>query len=114
VTTLAGSGSNWIDVDGEGTSASFSAISGVAVDGGGNVVVSVNGSDSGASNLRKITPSGKVTTLAGSFNNSGYRDGPGTTALFGEEGRVAVDANGNVYVTDAGENNRIRKITISQ
>jgi sugar lactone lactonase YvrE len=106
VTTLAGSGDSR-DVDGEGTAASFWGPQGVAVDGSGNVFVSV------PINVRKITPSGKVTTLAGSFDDSGFKDGPGTTALFNEPMGLAVDGSGNVYVADT-YNHRIRKITISE
>jgi secreted PhoX family phosphatase len=106
VTTLAGSGTSGY-ADGNGTSASFSFPSGVAVDGSGNVYVA----DSGNNRIRKITPSGIVTTLAGS-GTSGYADGNGTSASFNSPSGVAVDGSGNVYVADWG-NNRIRKITPS-
>ena len=104
VTTLAGSGIQGY-ADGNGTSASFSAPAGVAVDGVGNVYVA----DSSNNRIRKITPSGIVSTLAGS-GSSGYADGNGTSAEFNSPWGVAVDGSGNVYVADSS-NHRIRKIT---
>ena len=104
VTTLAGSGSSSFS-DGNGTDASFRWPSGVAVDGNGTVYVA----DTGNNRIRKITPSGNVTTLAGSGNAS-FSDGNGTDASFRSPSGAAVDGNGTVYVADTG-NNRIRKIT---
>ena len=67
--------------------------------------------DTGNHRIRKITPSGTVTTLAGT-GTAGYADGQEKEANFKFPMGVFVDANGNVYVTDS-HNNRIRKITIS-
>ena len=106
VTTLAGSGSEGYG-DGQGTGASFNYPSGVAVDGSGNVYVA----DWGNQRIRKITPSGGVTTLAGS-GFTGSIDGQGTASTFFLPFGVAVDESGNVYVADWG-NHRIRKITPS-
>jgi sugar lactone lactonase YvrE len=106
VTTLAGSGSFGY-ADGQGTAASFYEPTGVAVDGSGNVYVA----DKGNNRIRKITPSGNVTTLAGS-GSRGYGEGQGTSASFSGTYGLAVDGSGNVYVADNG-NNRIRKITPS-
>jgi streptogramin lyase len=106
VSTLAGSGS-WGSTDGTGTSASFSFLSGVAVDASGNVYVA----DSDNQKIRKITPSGVVSTLAGS-GSSGSTDGTGTSASFRYPSGVALDASGNVYVADY-YNHKIRKITPS-
>jgi sugar lactone lactonase YvrE len=103
LTTLAGSTQG--SADGQGTSAQFYFPSGVAVDANGNVYVA----DEANNKIRKITPAGTVTTLAGSGTN-GDNDGPGTSAEFYNPSGVAVDANGNVYVADTW-NSKIRKIT---
>jgi len=104
VTTLAGSGIAGY-ADGQGTAASFSYPTGLAVDANGNVYVA----DYGNHRIRKITPSGNVTTLAGS-GTAGYTGGQGTSASFNWPSGLAVDGNGNVYLGDQG-NNKIRKIT---
>ena len=60
--------------------------------------------------IRKITPAGAVTTLAGLAGASGSADGVGSAARFNSPEGVAVDAAGNVYVADTSSNT-IRKIT---
>ncbi len=102
VTTLAGSGYGY--ADGTGGAARFRAPSGVAVDGAGNVYVT----DIENVRIRKISPSGVVTTLAGS--EKGYADGAGTEARFEYPYGVAVDDSGNLYVTDT---HRIRQVSPS-
>jgi sugar lactone lactonase YvrE len=104
VTTLAGSGEKG-DADGTGSAASFNGPEGVAVDSAGNVYVA----DYGNNQIRKITPAGAVTTLAGS-GAQGNADGTGSAASFNGPEGVAVDSAGNVYVGDEF-NNEIRKIT---
>jgi DNA-binding beta-propeller fold protein YncE len=84
---------------------SHSIREGVAVDSAGYVYVG----DYGNHRIRKITPSGVASTLAGS-GVRGFADGTGTTAKFSKPYGVAVDSAGNVYVVDYG-NDRIRKIT---
>jgi phospholipase C len=106
VTTLAGlpgtSGTN----DGTGTDARFNAPSSVAVDGAGNIYVA----DLLNHTIRKVTPAGAVTTLAGLPGISGTNDGTGSGARFNLPAGVAVDAGTNVYVADSG-NQTVRSIT---
>lgn len=92
-------------MDGNGTAAKFNHPNGVAVDSRGNVFVS----DSYNNAIRKISPVGAVSTLAGS-RTEGFANGFGAMASFNSPLGVAVDSSGNVYVADAG-NNAIRKIT---
>jgi sugar lactone lactonase YvrE len=91
--------------EGSGTAARFSAPQGIAVDSNGIVYVA----DTGNNRIRKITPAGAVTSLAGT-TSPGYAEGSGTAARFYAPQGIAVDSNGTVYVADA-LNNRIRKIS---
>src|SRR5207245_2356847 len=104
VTTLAGLAGSRGSADGTGSAARFSDPYGVAVDGSGNVYVA----DTSNYTVRKITPSGVVTTLAGLAGSSGSADGTGSAARFYQPTGVAVDASGSVYVADYG-NDTIRK-----
>jgi sugar lactone lactonase YvrE len=102
VTVVAGSGVS-SHLDGKGTAANFTAPMGITTDPSGNIYVS------DAYRIRKITPTGVVTTLAGS-GNSGSTDGVGVAASFGLIYSLTSDKNGNIYAADA-TNNKIRKIT---
>jgi sugar lactone lactonase YvrE len=106
VTTLAGSSGLAGSADGTGAAAQFANPTSVAVDGDGNVYVA----DADNDTIRKITPAGVVTTLAGSAGQIGDDDGTGAAARFNSPEGVAVDGAGNVYVAD-GFNGTIRKIT---
>lgn len=104
VTTLAGNGSKGF-VDGAGSSAQFNNPVGLAADSAGNVYVA----DTANNAIRKISPAGIVSTLAGN-GKPGYTDGTGATAQFSGLMGIVADSAGNVYVADAGSN-VIRKIT---
>lgn len=104
VSTLAGSGSAGY-ADGAGAVAQFDHPYGVAVDVSGNLYVA----DGNNNRIRKITPVGGVSTLAGS-GIAGSVDDTGTAAQFNIPYGTAVDASGNVYVTDF-ESDLIRKVT---
>ena len=105
VTTLAGSGLPG-KVDGTGTAALFKFPAGISVDSTGYVYVA----DTDNQVLRKISPAGVVTTIAGS--GIGSADGVGTLATFNNPKDVAVDSSGNVYVVDRG-NHTIRKGSVT-
>jgi sugar lactone lactonase YvrE len=78
----------------------------VTADELGNIFVADMSNDT----IRKITPAGKVSTLAGPAAQTGNADGPGNEARFDNPFAVAVDGAGNVYVADSA-NDTIRKIT---
>lgn len=106
VTVIAGSTSRIGSADGPNSAARFHNPQGIAVDAGGNIYVA----DSGNNTIRKVTPAGVVTTLAGQPGTVGSDDGKGGAARFNYPNSVAVDNSGNVYVADL-YNNAIRKIT---
>ncbi|PYL00075.1 MAG: hypothetical protein DME32_11625, partial [Verrucomicrobia bacterium] len=91
--------------NGTGSQAIFDYPYATAVDGAGNVYVA----DTYNYTVRKITPAGVVTTLAGLAGEDGSADGTGSYARFSYLFGIAVDGAGNVYVTDFS--NTIRKIT---
>ncbi len=87
-----------------GKAATFDSIQGIAVDAAGNIYASTSYL------ISKITPSGIVSTFAGSDENSGLANGIGTAAFFKGIRGITIDAVGNLYAADGG-NNLIRKIT---
>jgi sugar lactone lactonase YvrE len=107
VTTLAG-GSGQGTTDGTGTAAKFHEPHGIAIDSAGTLYVA----DYENHLVRKVSPAGVVTTLAGGADILGYVDGQGTAARFMALQGIAVDSEGNVYVTESG-NKDVRKITSS-
>jgi len=90
--------------DGLGGAAAFNTPSGIALDRHGNLYVA----DTGNHAIRKVTPRGEVTTLAGG-GVPGFADGNGRDARFNGPMGVAVDAAGRVYVADTW-NDRIRVV----
>jgi sugar lactone lactonase YvrE len=106
VGTLAGSPRQPGFQDGSGKLARFNGPGGVAVDGAGTVYVA----DTENQTIRKITPSGAVTTWAGVAGQAGSDDGTGSAARFNEPAGIAIDSRDNVYVADGG-NRIVRKIT---
>lgn len=106
VTTVAGVPGTHGAADGSGTSATFYIPQALALDSGGNLYVL----DAGNNNIRKITPGGTVSTLAGTAGITGSADGTGAAASFNNPVAMAIDAKGNLFVADSN-NNAIRKIT---
>lgn len=106
VSTLAGEAGMFAYADGAGAGARFSGVGGIAVDAQGNVYVTEFYNHT----VRKISPGGMVSTLAGTPGQTGYTEGRGDQARFNSPNQLALDPQGNIYVTDYG-NNAIRKIT---
>jgi hypothetical protein len=105
VTTIAGHYAQGLDIDGIGTGAAFSTVHSMCFDTNGNLILGCG------SSVRKMTPSLQVTTLAGSFTQMGYTNGPGNLARFRNAFGVCV-SGGVIYVSDAGDH-RIRSITLN-
>jgi len=111
VSTLAGNGNPGY-ADGPGNVAEFYFPFDITIDTAGNLYVA----DSSNNRIRKITPRGEVSTLAGSGRaassalDGGYADGLGEAARFNVPGGITIDKEGNLYVSDSA-NHRIRKIT---
>jgi sugar lactone lactonase YvrE len=111
--TIAGSINSLAGTDdGIGSLAKFYRPAGIVVDQNGNIYVA----DTGNHRIRKITPTGIVSTFAGS--SQGYLNGQGTLAKFDCPYGLAIDISGNIYVADSAYDNgsdavfgRIRKIT---
>ncbi len=106
VSTLNGLGQVMGSSDGLGNSALFNLPTGLAVDTSGNIYLA----DTANSTIRKVTPAGVVTTLAGLAGMAGLQDGTGSSAFFNQPKGLTVDSSGNVWVADTG-NAAIREIT---
>jgi sugar lactone lactonase YvrE len=98
---LIGTGS----IDGTGSAARFSAITGMVVLQNGDMYVS------DLATVRKVTAAGVVTTLAGNNANRGYKDGQGTAAVFGTLLSITFDGS-NLVVVDSGQE-ILRKISLT-
>jgi hypothetical protein len=104
VSTLAGSDDEGFQ-DGQGNLAEFNAPTSVAIDCDGNIIVADNGNHS----VRKVTPEGKVSTVAGN-GKPGLFDGVGSTATFLDPISVATDGDGSIVVADR-KSHQIRMIS---
>jgi sugar lactone lactonase YvrE len=93
--------------DGKGIAAQFNHPASLAVDANGNLYVV----DSGNNEIRRITPDGNVTTVAGSPGNSVSTDGAGSSAAFNNPSGIAISNTGIIYVSELG-GNKIRKIIV--
>jgi hypothetical protein len=105
VVTIAGKKGVRSDSDGTRTNASFNSISGMCVDGSGNVILACG------STIRKMTATTNVLTMAGSFTQAGYTNGAGNLARFNGASGVCV-SQGMIFVADSG-NQRIRNMTFN-
>ncbi len=105
VTTLAGNGEAGLK-DGAAIESSFDGPMGVASDREGNVYVADSYNDC----IRKISIDGQVSTIAGG-RSPGLSDGQREAALFDTPSGIAIDAAGNLFVADTG-NDRIRRISM--
>ncbi len=105
-TTLAGLAGHpgWAD---GGSTARFSRPGGLAMDASGNLYVA----DTDNHVIRKVTPQGQVTTLAGAPGTPGSADGAGSKARFRSPAAVTVDLFGNLFVADTG-NHTVRRVTL--
>lgn len=107
LTTLAGTGTGGFNGEGQATSAQLNFPTGVGADAGGNVYVA----DRDNNRVRRVSPAGVISTVAGTgvagFNGDGVQ---ATSAQLNQPRDVAVDGAGNVYVADQN-NHRVRKIS---
>lgn len=108
VSTFAGSAGQSASVDGSGALARFRSPRGIAIDAQGNVFVA----DSSDHTIRRITPSGVVTTFAGASGQPGSTNGLGTASRFNGPRGLAFNAAGDLFVADQS-NSVIRRITPS-
>lgn len=106
VSTLAGRAGSSGSSDGFGESARFNQPTDLVLDSGGNLFVTDFSNDT----IRKVTPSGQVSTFAGSAASSGSTDGTGSAARFAEPHGLCIDSAGNLYVADRW-NHLVRKVT---
>jgi sugar lactone lactonase YvrE len=104
VSTIAGDGTLG-NTNGPPLASSFSGMGGIAIDASGNIFVG------NANTIRKIPPTGNVSTYASSPGGPGMRNGPLSEAQFFAIDDLAFDVQGNLLVIDNGANRRIRKIT---
>ena len=110
LTLVAGTGDAGFSGDGgPATSAQFNGVSGVAADAAGNIYIA----DTWNRRLRRVSPSGIVSTVAGDGTDEFSGDGgPASAAQIGYPYGVAVDSAGNLYISDYS-NHRVRRASLS-
>lgn len=97
------------DIDGVGTNSAFYNVASMCADGVGNIYLAYY-SHFGADSIRKISASTNITTVAGSFTESGYLDGSGPIARFRGGGQEGICfSGGKVFLADS-INHRIRSV----
>jgi uncharacterized protein (TIGR03437 family) len=108
ITTFAGTGQpGFLGDGGPATAAEFIIPSGLSADAAGNVYVA----DTNSSRIRKISPNGTITTVAGSGSCCNLGDGgPAISAEINQPLDVTVDAAGNLFIADT-QFSRVRKVT---
>jgi sugar lactone lactonase YvrE len=106
VSTIAGQPTISGLADGIGAAARFNSPSAIAVDNDSNMYVA----DSLGSTIRKVTPAGVVTTLAGTPGVYGAADGAGRAAKFMSMYSIAVDRSGAAFISDE-YNHAIRRVS---
>jgi sugar lactone lactonase YvrE len=106
ISTYAGNGTRGFSGDGgPATSAEINAATGIAIDTAGNIYIA----DEFNNRIRKVTPAGIISTIAGGGYGFSGDGGPATSAQLADPSGVAVDSAGNIYIADSF-NNRIRKV----
>jgi hypothetical protein len=106
VTILAGTPHKTGATDGAGNKALFSSPKGLVLDREGDLYVA----DSGNQTIRRITPDGGVSTVAGKPGKRATADGQGRAARFDSPASIAIDSGGTLYVA-SGADNRVRKVS---
>jgi sugar lactone lactonase YvrE len=106
ITPLAGLAGVPGSADGTGADARFTTPCGLAVDAAGNIYVA----DQANHVIRKVTPAGVVTTVAGQAGSPGNVNGVGSAAKFNLPFGLAIDSGGNLYVSEFGNPTQVRKI----
>ncbi len=105
ITTVAGTAEGFSGDGGPATAARLNSPNGIGLDAGGTLYIA----DSGNYRIRKVTPDGNISTVAGTGDNNYYGDGgPALNAGLAGPYAVALDADGDVYFTDVY---RVRKLT---